>query len=194
MFIFFTQFAIHTVFNVPDLTSAGEAVKASYATATANATNFSSICFAVLNLVCFLVSIPIGIFSTKFGNKKVHVISLLIMAAAYLLMALTSNPKAIMALMGAAGIGWASILALPFAMLSEYIKKGSEGAVMGIFNIFIAGPQVLVCTLIAWFISKCSVQTAAGLNYHWEYSFLIGAVTLFISMVITNMINEKTIQ
>ncbi|MBS4759683.1 MAG: MFS transporter [Clostridium sp.] len=192
MFIFFTQFAIHTVYNVPDLTSANELIKSQYAQATADATNFSSICFAVLNLVCFIVSIPIGILSTKFGNKKIHIISLLIMAAAYLLMTLTSNSKAIMFLMGIAGVGWASILALPFAMLSEYIKKGSEGAVMGIFNIFIAGPQVLVCTVIAWFISKCSMQTPQGLNYHWEYSFLIGAIVLFLSVIITKMIKEKS--
>ena len=93
--------------------------------------------------------------------------------------------------MGIAGIGWASILALPFAMLSEYIKKGSEGAVMGIFNIFIAGPQVLVCTVIAAFISKCAIQTPQGLNYHWEYSFLIGAIVLFASVIITAMIKEN---
>lgn len=191
MFIFFTQFAIHTVFQVPDLTTATEATKALYAQATSEATNFSSICFAILNLVCFIVSIPIGILSTKFGNKKVHIVSLLIMAIAYLLMTLTANSKAIMLLMGIAGIGWSSILALPFAMLSEYIQKGSEGAVMGIFNIFIAGPQVLVCTVIAWFISKCIMQTPQGINYHWEYSFLIGAIVLFISVIITNMIKEK---
>lgn len=193
MFIFFTQFAIHTVYNVPDLTSVSEAIKSQYADSVAQATNFSSICFAVLNLVCFVVSIPIGILSTKFGNKKVHIISLLVMAVAYLLMTLTSNAKAIMILMGVAGIGWASILALPFAMLSEYIKKGSEGAVMGIFNIFIAGPQILVCTIVAWFISQCVVKLPDGLlNYHWEYCFLIGAVVLFLSVAITNMIKEKT--
>ena len=191
MFIFFTQFATHTVFGVPDLTSVDEAIKAQYAGAINEATNFASICFAILNLVCFVVSIPIGLLSTKFGNKAVHIFSLLTMALAYLLMTFISNPVAIMVLMGIAGIGWASILALPFAMLSEYIQKGSEGAVMGIFNIFIAGPQVLVCTLIAWFISKCEVTTSAGLNYHWEYSFLIGAVVLFISTIVTKMIHEK---
>ena len=118
-------------------------------------------------------------------------ISLLTMAIAYLLMAFTSNAKAIMLLMAVAGIGWASILALPFAMLSEYIKKGTEGAVMGIFNIFIAGPQILVCTVIAWFISKCSINTIQGLNYHWEYSFLIGSVVLFISTIVTKLIHKK---
>ena len=119
MFIFFTQFAIHTVFGVPDLTTVTDAVKSNYDGSVAQATNFSSICFAILNLVCFIVSIPIGILSTKFGNKKVHITALLIMAVSYLLMTFTSNSKAIMVLMGIAGIGWASILALPFAMLSE---------------------------------------------------------------------------
>ncbi len=194
MFIFFTQFSIHTVFNVPDLTSVSDDLILAYETATADATNFSSICFAVLNLVCFLVSIPIGILSTKFGNKKVHAIALLTMTVSYLLMAITKNPKAIMLLMGIAGIGWSSILALPFAMLSEYIKKGSEGAVMGIFNIFIAGPQVLVCTLVAWFISKCEFKLPDGLiNYHWEYSFYVGAIVLFAALVITNLIKERKI-
>lgn len=191
LFIFFTQFSIHTVFNIPDLTEVSDAVIEQYAAATANATNFSSVCFAIFNLVCFIVSIPIGILSTKFGNKKVHLVAIASMAFAYLLMAFTVNSKLIMLLMALAGIGWASILSLPFAMLSEYIKKGSEGAVMGIFNIFIAGPQVLVCTLLAWFISKCGFTNELGLNYHWEYTFLVGAVVLAIAAIITNFINEK---
>lgn len=191
MFIFFTQFSVHTVFGIPDLSAAADSVVAKYADLNAQATNFASICFAVFNLICFLVSIPIGILSTKYGNKKVHMIAVASMALAYILMAFTTDSRAIMALMAFAGIGWASILSLPFAMLSEYIQKGSEGAVMGIFNIFIAGPQILVCTLLAWFISKCVFDTPAGINYHWEYTFVVGAVVLLIAAIVTYFINEK---
>lgn len=191
MMIFFTQYSVHTIFSVPDLTSATSLVKKTYETATLTGTNFASICFAIFNLVCFLIAIPIGILSSKYGNKKIHVISLLTMIIAFLGMAFLKNPKAILALMALAGIGWASILALPFAMLSQYIKKGTEGSVMGIFNIFIAGPQVFVCTLVAWFISKCSFKMPCGVNYHWEYSFIIGAVCLLIATVITQSVNEK---
>lgn len=71
---------------------------------------------------------------------------MLSMALAFLGMALfTTNVKLVALLMAISGIGWASICALPFAMLSEYIKPDTEGSVMGIFNIFIAGPQVFVC-------------------------------------------------
>ena len=107
-------------------------------------------------------------------------------------MAFCHNLKLVAVMMGVAGIGWSSICALTFAMLSQYIKKGTEGSVMGIFNIFIAGPQVFVCTLVAWFINKCIINMDGGLiNYHWEYTFIIGAICLAIAALITNSVKEK---
>jgi len=192
MMIFFTQYSVHTLFGVPDLTTASETVNHMYEDAVVNGTNFSSICFAIFNFICFVVAIPIGILAGKYGNKKVHIISLISMVLAYLGMAFTANTVAVAALMGFAGIGWASICALPFAMLSQYIKPGTEGSVMGIFNIFIAGPQVFVCTLVAWFISKCAFDMGDDLvNYHWEYAFLVGAVCLLVAAAITKTIKEN---
>lgn len=192
MMIYFTQYAVHTVFGVPDLSGVVDSVKASYDGAMLAGTNFSSICFAIFNLVCFLVAIPIGVVAGKLGNKKVHIISMLSMAIAFLGMAFTKNPVAVAALMGLSGIGWASICALPFAMLSRYIKPGTEGSVMGIFNIFIAGPQVFVCTLVSWFINKCVFEVqGVGVNYHWEYTFIIGAVCLIIASLITLRVKEE---
>ena len=96
--------------------------------------------------------------------------------------------------MGLAGIGWASTLALPFAMLSKYIKEGSEGSAMGIFNIFISAPQVLVCTLLAWFINISTFKMNGEMNNHWDYAFLFGAIMLIISAFITSTIKEKEVQ
>lgn len=192
MMIFFTQYSVHTVYSVPDLSAVSEDISNYYANATLIGTNFSSICFAIFNLICFLVAIPIGVLSAKYGNKRVHIISLVTMILAYLGMAFSTSPKVVAFMMGVAGIGWASICALPFAMLSQYIKKGTEGSVMGIFNIFIAGPQVFVCTLVAWFISKCIIKLDGGLiNYHWEYTFIVGAICLAIAALITNSVKEK---
>lgn len=191
MFIYFTQYAIHTVFGVPDLTSVAEDVRLSFQSKIADATNFSSVCFAVFNLVCFLVSLPIGVISSKFGNRNIHAVSLLSMALAFGAMAFTNNSTLVMILMAIAGIGWASTLALPFAMLTRFISKGSEGSVMGIFNIFIAGPQIVVCTLLAWFISRSSFVVEDGvINYHYEYSLIVGALVLLIAAVATMSIKE----
>lgn len=194
MMIYFTQYCVHTVFGVPDLSGVSEIVKAQYDAAMLSGTNFSSICFAIFNLVCFLVAIPIGVLSVKYTNKKVHIISLLTMAAAFLGMAFVVNVKVVAALMAISGIGWASICALPFAMLSQYIKPGTEGSVMGIFNIFIAGPQVFVCTLVSWIINKCSFNVLDGVNYHWEYTFLIGAFCLISAAIIASKVKDKTVE
>ena len=190
MMIYFTQYAVHTVFGVPDLSGVADSVKATYDGAMLAGTNFSSICFAIFNLVCFLVAIPIGVVAGKLGNKKVHIFSMISMAIAFIGMAFTKNHIAVAALMGLSGIGWASICALPFAMLSRYIKPGTEGSVMGIFNIFIAGPQVFVCTLVSWFINKCVFEVQGMVNYHWEYTFIIGTICLIIASVITSRVKE----
>jgi len=192
MMIFFTQYAVHTIYKVPDFTTMTAGVKLMYDADTLAGTNFSSICFAIFNFVCFIVAIPIGILSEKFGNKKVHIVSIITMILAYLGMYFSKDTFSVACLMGVAGIGWASICALPFAMLSKYIKKGTEGSVMGIFNIFIAGPQVFVCTLVAWMISKTGYDLTEGLiNYRWEDAFLIGAFCLMVAVLITNAVEEK---
>lgn len=191
MMIFFTQYAVHTVFGVPDLNAAAS-VKDVYANQMVEGQYFSSICFAVFNLVCFLVAIPIGKWAEKRGNKFVHIIALSSMALAYVLMAFLPNKVSVMSAMALAGIGWASTLALPFAMLSKYIKEGTEGSIMGIFNIFIAAPQVLVCTLLAWYIDKASYAMPNGLlNNHWEHAFLVGALMLILAAITAGFVNEK---
>lgn len=192
MMIFFTNFAIHTVFGVPDLTKLAADLQAQYLPLQTSATNYSSICFAVFNLICFIIAVPIGVLAGIYGNKKVHIISLISMVVAYLIMGIfKDNALVVGAGMALSGIGWASVCALPFAMLSRYIKAGTEGSVMGIFNIFIAGPQVFVCTLVAWIIDKSVIRNGDLLNYHYEYSFFIGAICLLIAALITAGIKEK---
>ncbi len=144
-----------------------------------------------LTLYVFLIAVPIGFLAGKFGNKKVHIISLLSMVAAYIIMGVfKTSPVIVAAGMALSGIGWASVCALPFAMLSRYIKPGTEGSVMGIFNIFIAGPQVFVCTLVAWIINKAAFEAGGYMNNHYEYSFFIGAFCLLVAAILTKMIKE----
>lgn len=192
LLIFFTQYVVHILYQIPDTTGLSKELVETFSLKQAEAQNFSSICFAFFNLVCFIIAIPIAKLAEAHGNKKVHSASLLIMAFAYLLMTFMQSEVTVIAAMGLAGIGWASTLALPFAMLSKYIKEGTEGSAMGIFNIFISAPQVLVCTLVAWFISISTYKMQTGyMNNHWEYAFLIGAIMLILSAVIALTIKEE---
>ena len=190
LLLYFTLFVVHNLYGVPDIAGSGVDLS-SFDSVKLAGTNFALICLALFNLVCFIVSIPIGFLSTKFGNKIVHATALFSMAIAYLILAFSHSNIPVMIGMGLAGIGWASVLSLPFAMLSQYIKPGTEGSVMGIFNIFIAGPQVFVCTFVAWFINHSTMLKTAGTYYHWEYAFIVGAISLIASVIMTMMIKEK---
>ena len=186
LLIYITPFVMHTLYNIPDISAipVDQGLKDT-------AQNFALICLAAFNLVCFVVAIPIGNLANKFGNKKVHIISMLSMILAYLGLAFfKTNAFAVLCFMALSGIGWASVCALPFAMLSKYIKPGTEGSVMGIFNIFIAGPQVFVCTLVGWLINASVISSGGNINHHYEYTFFIGAICLLLATFITKMIKE----
>lgn len=186
LLIYVTPFVMHTLYGIPDVSA--QPVEQSLKD---TAQNFALICLAVFNLVCFVVAIPIGNLANKFGNKKVHIISMLSMVVAYLGLAFfRGNAAMVLFFMGLSGIGWASVCALPFAMLSKYIKPGTEGSVMGIFNIFIAGPQVFVCTLVGWLINASVITSAGNINHHYEYTFYIGAVCLLLASLITKTVKE----
>ena len=186
LLIYVTPFVMHTLYGIPDISASpvDQALKDT-------AQNFALICLAVFNLVCFVVAIPIGNLANKYGNKKVHIISMLSMVVAYLGLALfRENAAAVLFFMGLSGIGWASVCALPFAMLSKYIKPGTEGSVMGIFNIFIAGPQVFVCTLVGWLINSSVITLGGNINHHYEYTFYIGAICLILASLVTKFVKE----
>jgi len=204
LLIFFTQYVVHILYSIPNITDfPAEVINdiivngLAIPDAQVEAQNFASLCFAFFNLICFVIAIPIAKTAEKRGNKRVHAGSLFLMAFAYLLISFLPNKVTVFCAMGLAGIGWASTLSLPFAMLSKYIKEGTEGSAMGIFNIFISAPQVLVCTLLAWFINNSvyNVVIEEGRlelqNNHWEYAFLFGAVMLIVSAILTLTIKEK---
>ena len=46
------------------------------------------------------------------------------------------------------GIAWASILAMPYAILASNLPQAKLGIYMGLFNIFIVVPQLLVATVM----------------------------------------------
>ena len=191
LLIFFTQYVVHILYMVPNTADLAPNIIEAFEPQQIKAQNFASICFAFYNLICFIIAIPIAKMAETRGNKKVHAASLFLMAFAYLLMTLIPNNITVFAAMGLAGIGWASTLSLPFAMLTKYVKEGTEGSAMGIFNIFISAPQVLVCTLLAWFINTSTFKMGEFTNNHWDYAFLAGAVMLIIAVMITLTVKEN---
>ena len=169
-----------------------KAIKASFNAKILQATNISGGAFALLNLVCFLVSLPLGYLCTRFGKKNVHAAALTTMGLSFLGLAfIAKSTLPVFVFMGVIGLGWASILALPFALLTEHIQVGTEGSAMGKFNLFIAGPQLLTSVAIGFLINKSPMSVNGGMAHHWEYAFIVGGISVLIAAIITLTVKEK---
>ena len=109
-----------------------------------------SISFAVLNTVGFLLPAPVlEPLAKRFGRVRVHASAVAVMAAGYFgVVAGATSPLALYVLMGVLGIGWASIVSLPFAIMTEKVDKSRTGFFMGIFNLSVVLPQLFVSLVL----------------------------------------------
>ena len=194
LLIFFNNYVVHYIYHVPDLSSATDSIKSSYESMTLTATNMSGAAFAVFNVICLLVSIPLGVISNKFGKKNVHSFALFIMAISFLgLGFFTKNVFNMMFFMALAGIGWASILALPYALLIDNAEESTMGSALGKFNLFIVGPQLLSSIIIGNLITKSTLEIPEGITNHWEYAFIAGGASILIASLLTLLLKKENI-
>lgn len=193
LFIYFNNFVVHNVFHIPDLTYLSESIKNSYAAPIMNATNLSGLGFAAFNAVCVLVSIPLGLLCTKFGKKNIHAAALFIMSMSFLALAFLAKSKvSAVIFVATAGIGWASILTVPYALLMDNLKAGTEGSSLGKMNLFIAGPQILSSIAVGYLINKSPLTLGTGMiTNHWEYAFIVGGVSILLASLIVLSVKEK---
>ena len=77
------------------------------------------------------------------GRKLTHAICLLCGALGLISVGWVHDPKMLYLCMTGVGIAWASILSMPYAMLSGHIPLKKIGVYMGIFNFFIVLPEIL---------------------------------------------------
>src|ERR1039457_3397221 len=140
-----------------------------------------AIAFAVLNTVGFLLpAFVLEPLSERIGRVRVHGLACALMALAYGAIALrVASPTGLYLCMAVAGIGWASIVSIPFAIMSELVEQRRMGFFMGIFNLSVVLPQLLVSLFVGSII-----QRAADKNV----IFLISAATLTASAFLWMMV------
>ena len=118
----------------------------------------------------------------RIGRVRTHTIALAIMAAGYVgLYFIGSSPMTIYLLMAIVGVGWASIVSLPFAIFSQKIGKEEMGLYMGLFNLSVVLPQLVVSLGISLLVSR-----AADLRI----IFIVSAVALVISTLAWTRVRE----
>ena len=143
-----------------------------------------SISFLILNAVgAILPVVLLEPLSGKIGRNKTQGLVVGIMAVAYLVIALFVRSEYMLYVMMAfAGIGWAGIVSLPFASMSETVDKSRMGFFMGLFNMSIVIPQLIVSLVFGTIILNSSNK---------EMVFLIAAVTVALSSLLWFFVKDK---
>ncbi|MBM4172038.1 MAG: SLC45 family MFS transporter [Ignavibacteria bacterium] len=144
-----------------------------------------AISFLVLNAVgALLPAFVLEPITEKVGRVKTHLTSVAIMSLGYFgIVLFGTSPFVVYALMAVCGIGWAAIVSLPFAIMSEKVNKQKMGLFMGIFNLSVVLPQLFVSLVLGTFI-----QNSADKNL----IFIISGSTLMISAFLWLMVKDSS--
>jgi maltose/moltooligosaccharide transporter len=105
--------------------------------------SWGGVCFATYNLVAFGFSFALLALVKKASARAIHVACLTLGGLGLLSVLLVRQPSLLLVSMVGVGIAWASILAMPYAMLSNALPPARMGFYMGVFNFFIVLPQIL---------------------------------------------------
>ncbi|MFN5912862.1 MAG: MFS transporter, partial [Chitinophagaceae bacterium] len=105
--------------------------------------NKVSSAFGVYNLVAMFYALCLPFIAKKVGRRLTHAISLLAGGAGLISIYFIKDPALLNYSMVGVGLAWASILAMPYVILSASIPAGKLGIYMGIFNFFITLPQII---------------------------------------------------
>ncbi len=143
-----------------------------------------AIAFAILNTIGFILpAFVLEPIAEKIGRVKTHLSCVAVMSLGYFGIAFWgSTPLLLYILMAVAGIGWAAVVSLPFAIMTEKIDQSRTGFFMGIFNLSVVLPQLLVSLFVGTIIKNA---------FDKNIIFLISGITLALSAISWTMVKEK---
>ncbi len=147
--------------------------------------NWVGVLFAVYNIVGGLAALIIPAVVRRFGLRMTHRINLWLGAAGLLSMLWIRDPDWLLASMVGFGFAWASIIALPYAMLANNLPARRMGVNIGIFNIFIVIPQLLALAVL-WSLLQAFADGDPS------FAFVIGATGWLLAGLAVTRVRETT--
>ncbi len=146
--------------------------------------NWVGICFAVYNGIAALIAFLLPVIA-KWTNRKVtHMVCLIAGGLGLISIFFFKSPEMLLLSMVGVGIAWASILSMPYAILTGSLPRDKMGVYMGIFNFFIVIPQILAASILG-FITKTVFKGEA------VYALILGGISLFVAAVMVLFVRDK---
>ncbi|HET6552424.1 MAG TPA: MFS transporter [Dyella sp.] len=110
--------------------------------------NWVGVLFAAYNGFAAVAAVAIPWMVRRWGLRTSHLVNLWLGGAGLLSFLVIRDPQWLLLSMVGVGFAWASILSLPYALLSDNLPAAKMGVYMGIFNFFIVIPQLLAASVL----------------------------------------------
>lgn len=111
-----------------------------------------TVLFAVYNGIAALSAFALPVIAKKTSRRFTHLLCLVLGGLGLLSVYFIGDPALLWVPMIGVGIAWASILSIPYAMLSNAIPPNKMGYYMGIFNFFIVIPQIVAASILGFLV------------------------------------------
>jgi maltose/moltooligosaccharide transporter len=140
--------------------------------------NWVGVSFGVYNGVAAIVAFAIPVLARATSRKIAHAICLICGALGLLSIFVIASPRYLLGSMVGVGIAWASILSMPYAILTGSLPPSKMGYYMGVFNFFIVIPQIVAAAVLGFIIGRF-------FGGHAIDALLIGGASFVVAAVLT---------
>ena len=176
MWVFTTPAIAHHVY--------GCAIDDTTSQAYSDAGNWTGIIFGVYNLVSAIFALMLPAIAARLGRKRTHSVALICGGIGLISIYFATSPTFLIFSMIGVGIAWASILAMPYAMLAGSLPSNKMGVYMGIFNFFITIPQI-----VSGVINRPIVHNLFGNNA--IYAIVMAGVFFLLAAASVTLVEDK---
>ena len=142
--------------------------------------NWVGVCFAVYNGVAAIFAFFLPVLAKKTSRTKAHALSLIMGALGLISIYFIKTPELLLVSMLGVGMAWASILAMPYAILTGSLPASKMGYFMGVFNFFIVIPQIFAASILGFLVNQNAI-----------YALLIGGISLIIAALFTLKVQDQ---
>jgi maltose/moltooligosaccharide transporter len=149
-----------------------------------DAADWVNIMFAVYNGVAAAVAFLLPAVAKRTSNKFTHMLALTAGGLGLISIYFLSDKTGLLLAMVGVGIAWASILSIPYAMLSGALPSTKMGYYMGVFNFFVVIPQIVAGTILGFLVSEFFDSEPV-------YAIIIGGCSMIFAGLLALMVTTQ---
>ncbi|HOK25290.1 MAG TPA: MFS transporter [Bacteroidales bacterium] len=146
--------------------------------------NWVGVMFAVYNGFAALMAFLLPVVARYTNRKFTHMISLIAGGVGLISIILFKKPELLIISMLGVGLAWASILAMPYAILTGSLPPEKMGTYMGIFNFFIVIPQIMAASILGFLVKHLFGGESI-------FAIVTGGVSMFLAAVSVLFVDDK---